>query len=85
MAALTKNDLKIGSVYRAKKPIKKWNLRRGEYFNDREIIWIGDDYVQYDGPAVRHGGMYPQVRVDAFLEWAGSELVEDVPEADIAF
>lgn len=69
--ALTRADLVVGGVYRAKKPGRVgW---AGD-FNDREILHIGLAEVQYDGPAVALGRKYPKVMIKDFLAWAGERL-----------
>ena len=69
--ALTRADLVVGGVYRAKKPARVG--REGDW-NDREILYIGLAEVQYDGPAVAMGRYYPKVMIKDFLAWAGEKL-----------
>lgn len=73
---VTAEDLVEGRVYRAKKP----GVVRGGYVNDRVIIRTLGPQVQYDGPAVAIGRRYPIVSVEKFLEWAGKDVTDEMPE-----
>lgn len=64
-----------GRVYRAQKP----RCSKG-YFNDRQIIWVNDAQVQYDGPAVTTGRSYPIIAITDFLKWASHDVTELLPE-----
>lgn len=70
---LTKEDLKVGHLYRG----KRFTEILG-YTNDRVIIWMGSswkgDMVQYDSDSVRDGRHYPTVTVEQFLKWAKEEI-----------
>lgn len=73
MKTLIASDIKLGATYRAKKPIKNgW----GEY-NDRTIIYLSANQVQYDGVAVKIGQTRPVISMDKFLSWAGHEIADD--------
>ena len=65
-------ELRVGRVYRAKKPIRT----RYGYINDRQVIFMNDQVVQYDGPSVRDGAHYPTIPMGKFLEWAGEDVTE---------
>lgn len=67
---LTESDLKVGCTYRAKRPRK--NLL-GE-FDDRTILYVGMNNVQYDSITVGLGRHYPQVSKEKFLRWAKEEI-----------
>jgi hypothetical protein len=73
---LGSEDLKVGSTYRGKHPVKDLD---GDY-NDRFILWISKDRtrVQYDSNAVKDFRHYPVVSVEKFLEWAKCEVVKEV-------
>ena len=80
---LTREDIRVGAMYRAKKPKKM--VFGGEY-NDRYVLWIGErfdeksglrvDHVQYDSVSVRVGRYYPYVTMVSFLKWASHEVKE---------
>lgn len=70
---LTKDDLKVGGLYRAKRPTKNFF---GD-LNDRVILWMCGDFVQYDSISVQNGRKYPKVTVDAFLKWTGSVVHQE--------
>lgn len=79
LPALTREDLKVGQVYEAKKP-----RRVGMYVNDRQIIWIGMFEVQYDGPAVANGRHYPRITIEVFIAWAARNVTSEMP-ADLSW
>jgi len=68
---LKREDIKVGHTYRAK--------RFMEYpfggNNDRYILFIGRDTVQYDSDTVKDGRQYPQVPMERFLKWDKSEVI----------
>ena len=70
---LTTLPLKVGTTYRGKKPRKSI---MGNY-DDRTIIWIGPDMVQYDSIAVGFGRHFPSVSIERFIKWADSEVDYD--------
>lgn len=53
-------DLKVGRVYRAKRPRGVHRLD-GSYVNDREILYISPfgESIQYDSPSVTFKAKYP--------------------------
>lgn len=65
---LTADDLKVGSVYRAK--------NRPSNDTDRVILHISQsrEFVQYDSYAVANGRHYPTVPMAKFLKWASHEV-----------
>lgn len=77
---MTKDDLKAGHVYEAKKPKKGWD----GLVNDRQIMWMsrGEDRVQYDSPSVDHGRRFPIISVEAFLKWAGQDVTDSMPKGE---
>jgi len=81
MPELKAEDLKIGRWYRAKKPAPARG-QLGPVVNDREIIWMGNGLVQYDGPAVRDGQHFPRVFVENFLKWAHRDVTDELPPGD---
>jgi len=74
--------IEVGHVYRGK---NLYQTREG-FVNDRGVLWISDDgqTVQYDSPSVRMGGRYPKVSREAFLNWAGSDVTDELPAAEWA-
>lgn len=58
-------DLKVGRVYRAKRPRGVHRLD-GSYVNDREILYISPfgESIQYDSPSVTFKAKYPIISFD---------------------
>nr|WP_189657362.1 hypothetical protein [Pseudomonas peradeniyensis] len=73
--------MKRGRTYRGKKPSC---VRSCGLVNDRTVIYIGIDEVQYDGPSVAPGRKYPRVPISKFLEWAGHDVTDDLPPGKYA-
>lgn len=73
-------ELKVYKTYRAKKPraTTGWN----SYVNDRTIVWMGSEELQYDGPSVKNGSHYPKISIEKFLEWAEKDVTEELPTGD---
>lgn len=65
-------DLKVGRVYRAKRPRVVHTLG-GSYINDRQILYISpfEETIQYDSPKVGFGSRYPVISVKNGLSEAG--------------
>ncbi|THA10471.1 hypothetical protein [Rodentibacter pneumotropicus] len=83
---LTKDDLKVGHVYSAKKP-KEYCFP--PLLGDRQILWMGLIYdnkegfvegLQYDSPSVKNGKHYPKISVTKFLKWAEADVTEIMPK-----
>ena len=66
-------ELKVNSIYRGKNP-RPSNLGFSTYFNDRQIIHIGFDSIQYDSPTVKNGQHYKTVSKEKFLKWVGLKM-----------
>lgn len=82
MKELTKEDLKVGHVYSAKRKTTSGFFR---LINDRQILHIGRElldgaYVQYDSPTVKDGRHYPKVPIDKFLKWAKEDITDQIPK-----
>ena len=75
--AATSLELIVGHVYEAKRPRRVGLF--ASLMNDRQIKFIGFDYVQYDSPTVDFGRNYPKVSKEAFLEWAGRDITKEMP------
>jgi hypothetical protein len=73
MGDLRAEDIRVGAVYRAKRPRRTVG---GDVLNDRHVLWVNGDRtrVQYDSPIVPDGRHYPTVNMDAFLKWARREV-----------
>lgn len=71
-------DLKVGRVYRAKRPRVVHTLG-GSYINDRQILSISpfEENIQYDSPKVGFGSKYPVISVEKFLKWAAKDITDD--------
>ena len=74
---LTKEDLTAGHCYSAKKPSK---VGLFGYYNDREIVCLSPNTVQYDSPTVKIGRKRPTVPIGKFLSWAKEDITDLMPE-----
>lgn len=68
-----------GRVYRAKNP-----AHVDGFFNDRQVLYVTDYSVQYDGPAVGRGRKYPMVSREKFEAWAATDVSDSLPEGEWA-
>lgn len=61
-------DLKVGRVYRAKRPRVVHTLG-GSYINDRQILSISpfEETIQYDSPKVGFGSKYPVISKEELM------------------
>jgi hypothetical protein len=71
----------VGQVWRAKKPAPTGEFLR-PLVNDRVILWIGLETLQYDGPSVGFGQKYRKVTIEAFDKWAAREVTNELPEGE---
>lgn len=73
-------DLKVGRVYRAKRPRGVHRLD-GSYVNDREILYISPfgECIQYDSPSVTFKAKYPIISTEKFLKWADKDITDSLP------
>lgn len=78
---LTKQDLKVNNVYRAKRPLRVF-MFSGDLYNDRQILYINEDtnLIQYDSPSVNNGRHYPRTTIEKFLKWANRDVTEECPK-----
>lgn len=81
MTDLTKADLRVGNIYAAKRPNKIY-IGFDEYWNDRQIIYLSDHSVQYDGPSVAFGRNYPTVSIEKFLKWVKDDVTAQVKDGE---
>lgn len=72
--------LAVGRVYQAKKVAGVGLFPC--FYNDRQIVWLGLDQVQYDSPTVKRGRKYPRVTVEQFLKWADKDVTDLMPPND---
>jgi hypothetical protein len=70
-------DIQRGRIYRAKKPANSRGL-----FNDRQVLYVTEQVVQYDGPAVGFGRHYPTVTREQFEAWAGEDVTDKMPKGE---
>lgn len=73
-------DLIVGHVYESKhpKPVGIFN----PLYDDRQILFIGAEIVQYDSPTVKENRHYPRRSIDQFLRWARRDVTEDMPKGE---
>lgn len=73
-------DLKVGRVYRAKRPRGVHRLD-GSYVNDRQILYISPfgESIQYDSPSVTFKAKYPIISTEKFLKWADKDITDSLP------
>lgn len=73
-------DLKVGRVYRAKRPRVVHRLD-GSYVNDRQILYISPfgESIQYDSPSVAFKAKYPIISTEKFLKWADKDITDSLP------
>lgn len=74
--------LAVGRVYRAKKP-KPIGVFDPLY-DDRVVVWLGINQVQYDSPSVKVGRKLPIIALDKFLKWMGSDVTDSLPPGEWA-
>lgn len=82
MSGAPEMELTAGRTYRAKRPKPVGFL--DPLFDDRTILWIGLDEVQYDGPSVKFGRKFPKVSKAAFLRWADRDVTDELPAGEYA-
>lgn len=61
--------IEMGKVYRAKTP-----RNVGGLVNDRIVLWVSNEHLQYDSPSVASGRRYPWITIQNFEKWAGSQV-----------
>ena len=76
-------ELKVGRVYRAKRP-KIIHRLDGSYVNDRQILYISPfgETVQYDSPSVNFASRYPMISIEKFLKWAAEDVTDSLPDGE---
>lgn len=73
-------ELIQGHVYEAKRKRAVGFLPA--FWNDRQLLRVWDDSVQYDSPTVRRGSKYPTMSREKFLKWAGRDVTDEMPKRD---
>jgi hypothetical protein len=74
---LKNEELLVGHTYRSNRP--RYNI-----FNepdDRYVLWIGGDNIQYDSVSVAMGRHLPVVKIHQFLRWAASDVTKQIEAA----
>lgn len=61
-------------IYRAKTPRRCVRVLAPDLVNDRQVLWVGSETVQYDSPSVPIGRHYPTVKISEFQRWAGEDV-----------
>ena len=77
---MEKSDLKEGSVYCSKRPRVVRRFLDHDVYDDRQIVWLGFDSVQYDSPTVQPGRRLPTISIEKFLKWAGEEVTQELED-----
>ena len=78
MVVLIAEDLKVGHFYKAKHPQSCGlfpSLR-----NDRQIVWMDGEKVQYDSPSVKMGRLLPYATKKQFLKWVKEDVTEQIKD-----
>ena len=76
-------DLKVGRVYRAKRPRVVHTLG-GSYINDRQILDISpfEETIQYDSPKVGFGSRHTAKQQGMVLKRRAEDITDDLPPAE---
>ena len=79
---LTRDDIKVGRVYSAKRE-KVYGFME-PLIGDRQVLWMSQDKerVQYDSPSVKIGQKRPVVPIDTFVRWAKEDITEEMPKGE---
>jgi len=80
---MEKSDLKVGHVYRGKKPMLVGNVFE-PLVNDRAVVWIGSEQLQYDSPSVAMGRKLPRIDIEMFLKWADKDVTDQLVDGEWA-
>jgi hypothetical protein len=79
---MEKSDLKVGRVYRGKKPMLIGVFET--LVNDRQIKWIGVNQLQYDSPSVAIGRRLPKIDIELFLKWVDRDVTDQLTDGEWA-
>lgn len=74
---ITADPFRVGRVFAAKKPKRVWPAG---LWNDRQILWVGIDQIQYDSPSVAFGRRHPIISRQQFEKWAGQDVTDQMPK-----
>jgi len=67
-------EIQKNRVYRGKKPCQAG----AGYVNDRQVIWIGNNQVQYDSPSIATGNKFRSMSLDDFARWAHKDVTDEL-------
>ena len=82
---MTDLNIEHGHIYRAKKPKRViLFMAPHDFFDDRQVVYVGPTQVQYDSATVQNGRKYPKIDRAKFEAWAGSDVTENYPKDDWA-
>lgn len=73
---LKPEDLIERHIYSAKRPRRTVS----GIYNDRLLLRVLENSVQYDSPTVAFGRRFPVVSKEVFLKWAHKDVTEKTPE-----
>lgn len=81
--------LNVGRIYRGKRPkpiaiSDNIDSDRRPLFDDRLVVWISGNKVQYDSPSVKLGRKLPKVSLERFLKWADRDVTDGYPTGEWA-
>lgn len=74
-------ELIQGHIYEAKRPRP---VAQGfdRVYNDRQILYVDQNRVQYDSPSIGRGRHYPTINRADFEAWVGKDVTGQLPEGD---
>lgn len=74
---LDKEDLIEGNLYQAKKRTLL-QLTSGEVvYNDRRIVYMDVQNIQYDSPSIKTGKIRPIIPIMEFLNWVKADVTNE--------
>lgn len=81
--------LNVGRIYRGKRPkpiaiSDSVDSDRRPLFDDRLVVWISGDKVQYDSPSLKLWQGMPTVSLQRFVKWADRDVTEEHPPGEWA-
>ncbi len=76
------SDIKVGGIYRSKKPKRVLFNFVNEVVDDRQVCFVSPlgGQVQFDSPSIKTGKHYPTITMEKFLAWAGSDVTGTLPK-----
>lgn len=73
-------EIKVGRVYRAKKPKPVGFFER--LYDDRVVLYVDPGRVQYDSPSVKVGKKHPFIEREKFIKWASRDVTDELPKGE---